>query len=147
MHFEDTVVINAPQELVWQTLTNPEQVSQCAPGINSLEIIDDGRKFRAGVEVGLGSVKAKFIMEVEWTSLESPHHAVLSAHGTTTGSAVDVTSEMTLVPEGVGSTNLQWETDVHIVGTIASIAMRFAPSITKKLAAEFFENVKGMTEK
>lgn len=142
MHFEGTVVIQAPQELVWEFLINPEQVSQCAPGVNSLEIIEQDRKFRAGVEVGLGSVKARFMMNVEWTTLEPPHRAILKAHGTAPGSAVDITSDMTLVTNTIGVTNLQWEANVQIVGTIASIATRFAPSITDKLAAEFFNNVK-----
>jgi len=34
-----TVTINAPRQTVWQFLTNPEQLTQCAPGLESLEVI------------------------------------------------------------------------------------------------------------
>lgn len=142
MHFEGIVVINAPQDQVWAFLTNPEQASQCAPGVNSLEIIEHDRKFRAGVEVILGSAKAKFMMDVEWTELLPPHRAMLKAHGTAPGSAVDITCDMTMVPDSMDCTTLQWESNVHIVGAIASIATRLAPAITKKISAEFFHNVK-----
>lgn len=147
MHFEGIVHIKASQDLVWEFLTDPEQVSKCSPGVNSLEIVEKNRKFRASVETGLGSVKVKFMMDVEWTALEPPHHAILRAHGAAPGSAVDIDSEMTLIADGINNTTLQWEANVHIVGTIASIATRFAPSVTKTLAAEFFKNVKVEIEK
>jgi carbon monoxide dehydrogenase subunit G len=37
MNFKGTVTINAPREKVWKFLTTPEQLTECAPGLESLE--------------------------------------------------------------------------------------------------------------
>ena len=41
MDFKGDVTINAPRERVWAFLTDPHQVTQCAPGLQSVEVIDD----------------------------------------------------------------------------------------------------------
>ncbi len=146
MYFEGTVNINAPRKDVWEFLIDPHTVSQCAPGVSSVEIVVPDSRFRVGVALGLGSVKVKFMMNVEFVELEEPNRAKLKAHGTAPGSATDVVSEMILADTSDGSTELQWSANVNIVGTIASLATRLAPGVTKKLAGEFFHCVKATIE-
>ncbi len=146
MQFEGAVKIKAAREKVWAFLIDPHAVSQCAPGIDGLEILVPDSKFRARVALGLGSVKANFAMEVEFFEMDAPCRAKLKARGKAPGSAADMVSDMTLIESRDGSTELQWSTDVQIVGTIASLAARFAPGITKKLAGEFFDCVKQKLE-
>ncbi len=146
MQFEGAVKIKAAREKVWAFLIDPHAVSQCAPGINGLEILVPNSTFRARVALGLGSVKANFAMEVEFFEMDAPCRAKLKARGKAPGSAADMVSDMTLIESRDGSTELQWSTDVQIVGTIASLAARFAPSITRKLAGEFFDCVKQKLE-
>ena len=109
MQFEGAVNIKAAREEVWAFLTEPHSVSRCAPGINRLEILVPDSKFRAGVMLGLGSVKVKFDMDVEFVELHSPNRAKLKAHGKAPGSAADVVSEMTLIDNPDGSTELHME--------------------------------------
>ena len=146
MQFEGVVTINAAQEKVWGFLIDPHSVSECAPGIDGLEILVPNSTFRARVALGLGSVKVNFVMDVEFVELDAPNRAKLKAHGTAPGSAADMVSEMILVEKPNGFTELQWTTDIQIMGTIASLAARFAPSITKKLTEEFFDCVKNNVE-
>lgn len=146
MQFEGTVKINVAREKVWVFLIDPHAVSQCAPGISDLEILVPDSKFRARVALGLGSVKANFAMDVEFVELDAPNRAKLKAHGKAPGSAADIVSEITLIESPDGYTELQWRTEVHIMGTIASLAARFAPSITKKLSEEFFKCFKQKLE-
>lgn len=146
MQFEGVVKINAAQEKVWGFLIDPHSVSECAPGIDGLEILVPNSTFRARVALGLGSVKVNFVMDVEFVELDAPNRAKLKAHGTAPGSAADMVSEMILVEKPNGFTELQWTTDIQIMGTIASLAARFAPSITKKLTEEFFDCVKNNVE-
>ena len=146
MQFEGVVKINAAREKVWGFLIDPHSVSQCAPGIDGLEILVPNSTFRARVALGLGSVKVNFVMDVEFVELDAPNRAKLKAHGNAPGSAADMVSEMILVEKPNGFTELQWTTDIQIMGTIASLAARFAPSITKKLTQEFFDCVKNNVE-
>ena len=40
MHLEGSVNIKASRETVWQFLTDAQKVSQCAPGVESVEIVE-----------------------------------------------------------------------------------------------------------
>src|SRR3970282_818939 len=93
------VTIRAPRKKVWDFLTDPNQIGQCIPGIEKIETIEDLKRYRGVVSVGLGSVKARFSGEVEVLELDEPNRAKLKAHGSATGSAADVVSEMTLSDE------------------------------------------------
>lgn len=145
MHFEGTVTIRAARDAVWRFLTDPRQVSQCAPGLESLELLAPER-FRATASVGFGSVRARFVNDVEWLALEAPERARMKVHGTAPGSAVDATSEMLLSDASDGATLLRWSADVSVVGTLASIAARLMGSVAQKLTDAFFAGVSARIE-
>lgn len=146
MNFNGTISIKGSQEKVWEFLTDPEQVSQCVPGVESLEIVEPGKRFKAVAGLGLGTVKVKFKTDIEWLELEKPTRAKMQAKGTAPGSSMETTSEMRL-SEGVDDqTDLHWTADVKIYGTIASLAARLMGSVTQKLSAAFFECVKKKIE-
>ena len=147
MHFEGSLAIQAPRAKVWDYLTDPEKVSRSAPGLESLEIVEPGKKFRATTSIGFGSVKVRFVNDVEWVDLDPPNRAQMKAHGTAPGSGVDATTSMTLTDGQEGATNLAWTADVNVVGTIASLAARLMGGVTKKLTSAFFESVRKEIEK
>ncbi|MER3544638.1 MAG: hypothetical protein C4311_08540 [Chloroflexota bacterium] len=146
MHFEGVVTIKAPRERVWRFLTDPYAVSQCAPGLESLEIIEPNHKFRAVASVGLGTVRARFTGDVEWLDIDPPKRASMKVHGVAPGSAVDATSEMVLSDGANGVTEMRWSVDMTIVGTIASTAARVMGGVTQKLTGAFFDCVKKRIE-
>ena len=145
-HFEGTVTIKAPRSEVWEFLTDPYKVGQCAPGVESVEVVEGEQKFRAIAAIGFGVVKARFSGEAEFLELDAPNRAKLKAHGNAPGSAVDVMSVMLLSDGPDGTTELQWSADITILGTLASLAARLMGSITKKLSAEFFNCFKQKIE-
>jgi len=147
MHFEGKLSIDAPRERVWTFLTDPNAVSRCAPGLESLEVVEPGRKFRVVTAIGFGAIKARFTSDVEWTDLEPPRRASMKAHGNAPGSAVDALSSMVLSDGASGGTELSWAADVSIVGTIASLAARLMGGVTQKLTGAFFDSVKREIER
>ncbi|HEX9163716.1 MAG TPA: carbon monoxide dehydrogenase subunit G [Thermoanaerobaculia bacterium] len=146
MNFKGTVTINAPREKVWTFLTTPEQLTHCAPGLESLEIITPNERFRAVASVGFGAVKATFVSDATWMDLDKPNRARMKVHGKAPGSVVDATSEMVLSDGANGATVLNWSSDVTVVGTIASLAARLMGSVTQKLTDSFFECVRQKIE-
>lgn len=146
MQFKDTVVIQASREKVWAFLTDAEKVARCAPGVESVEVVEEMKKYKAVASVGFGNIKAKFTADLEFVELEEPTFAKIKAHGTATGSAADVVGEMTLSDGEEGATVLDWVATISIMGTLASLANRMMGSVTKKLTAEFFENVRQSIE-
>jgi carbon monoxide dehydrogenase subunit G len=147
MNFKGTVTINAPREKVWKFLTNPEQLADCAPGLESLEILIPNEKFRAVASVGFGAVKATFVTDATWMGLEAPNRAKMKIHGKAPGSVVDGTSEMMLSDgDKPGQTVLNWSSDVTVIGAIASLAARLMGPVTQKLTDAFFESVRKKIE-
>jgi carbon monoxide dehydrogenase subunit G len=146
VQFDGTVNIEAPREKVWEFLTDPNLVSQCAPGLKSVEVIEPDKKFRAVAGVGIGSVKVTFETDVEWVEVDAPNYAKMKAHGKAPGSGVDINSTMNLSDGPDGSTEMQWSADIVVVGTIASMASRLMGSVTRRLTGDFFNCVKEKIE-
>ncbi|MEK7328388.1 MAG: carbon monoxide dehydrogenase subunit G [Chloroflexota bacterium] len=146
MHLEGTTNIKANRKKVWEFLTDPHKVAGCAPGVESVEIIEPDKKFKATASIGLGSVKAKFSGDGEFLELDAPNRAKIKGHGNAPGSAADVMSEMFLTDGPDGSTDLRWTADIVILGQLASLAARMMAPVTQKLTAEFFNEVKKRIE-
>ena len=147
MQLEGKVNINASRAEVWAFLTDPHAVGQCAPGLESLDIVTPDKEFKAVASIGLGSVKVRFTSTVEWLELDEPNRAKMKAHGDAPGSSMDATSEMLLSDGDNGSTNLDWTADVVVLGKIASLASRLMGGVTQKLTEELFNCVKETIEK
>ncbi len=146
MQFSGTVNINASRQKVWDFLTDPNQVAPCAPGVESVEVVEPGRKFRAIAAIGFGSVKARFNGDGEFVELEAPNRAKIKAHGNAPGSAADVMSEMFLSDGPDGTTDMRWTADIVIVGQLASLAARMMAPVSQKLAEQFFAAAKKKIE-
>ncbi|HAY85350.1 MAG TPA: hypothetical protein DCY42_10655 [Chloroflexi bacterium] len=147
MRLTDTVTINAPIQTVWDFMTNADEVARCAPGVESVEEVEKDKKYKAVAAVGFGNIKVKFTADIEFAELQEPSFGKLIAHGTAPGSAADVVVEMNFAEQSPGVTAFTWAADVTVMGTIAALANRMMGSVTKKLAAEFFNNVKKTIEK
>lgn len=146
MHLEGTTTIKAPRQTVWEFLTDPNRVAQCAPGVETVEIIEPGKKFQATAAIGFGSVKARFKGDAEFVEMDPPNRATIKAHGNAPGSAADVLSAMQLVDAPDGATELKWTADVTVVGQIASLAARMMTPVSQKLTGLFFDEVRKRIE-
>src|SRR5436305_730158 len=123
MQFSGTVDIAAPRDRVWAFVIDPNQVGQCGPGVESIEVID-ATHFKATAKVGIGFISARFVVNMEMAEQTPPDRAVIKAHGQAPGSAVDATASMTLSDLDGGSTRMDWNADVAIAGTLASLGGR-----------------------
>jgi uncharacterized protein len=146
MIIEGKDVIKAPRSAVWKFLTDAESVSQCTPGLESMEILEPNKKFQAVGALGLGTVKIKFKTTIEWTELNEPDTAKMKMSGTAPGSSIDVTSEVHLADAPNGATELGWTADVRVVGSIASLAARLMKPVTAKMTNQFFTCVRKKIE-
>jgi len=146
MLLQGNVSIHAPRKKVWDFLTDPNQIGRCAPGVEKIEVIEQDKRYRGVVSVGLGSVKARFTGEVEVLELNEPDRAKLKAHGTAAGSAADALCDMSLTDGSDGTTIVDWSADVNVSGQLASLAARLMVPVSQKLAAQFYEEVRRRIE-
>ena len=146
MHFEGTVQIAAPRDRVWAFVIDPNQVGQCGPGVESVDVID-ATHFKATAKVGVGFISARFVVELEMAELQPPERAVIKAHGQAPGSAVDATAEMRLGDGSTpGSTRMDWQADVTIAGTIASVGARLIEGTANKMIGQTFDCMRAKLE-
>jgi carbon monoxide dehydrogenase subunit G len=138
MHFEGTVQINAPRDRVWAFVTDPNQVGQCGPGVESIEVIDDTH-FKATAKVGVGFISARFVVNLEFVDLDAPNAATIKAHGQAPGSAVDADARMELSDADGGGTTMDWSAEVNIAGTIASVGARLIEGTANKMIGQTFD--------
>jgi len=146
MQLKGDVTIRAPRKQVWDFMTDPEQIGQCAPGVEKIEVIEPLKRYRGIVSIGFGAVKARFSGEVEILELEEPNRAKLKAHGSATGSVADAISEMSLSDGPDGSTLVHWTADVTVAGQLASLASRLMVPVSEKLASVFYDQVRKQIE-
>ena len=146
MVLKGNVAIRAPRKKVWDFLTDPNQIGQCVPGVEKIEIIEPNKKYRGVVSIGLGSVKARFNGDVDVLELDEPHRARLKAHGTSPGTAADLLSEMSLSDGEDGTTIVNWTADVNVAGQLASLAARLMVPVSQKLSEQFYNEVQRRIE-
>jgi len=146
MLLKGDVAIRAPRKKVWDFLTDPKQIAQCAPGVEKVEEIEPLKRYRGIISIGFGAVKARFSGEVEILDLEEPNNAKLKAHGSASGSVADAISEMKLSDGPDDSTVLNWTANVNVSGQLASLASRLMLPVSQKLAQEFYERVRNKIE-
>jgi carbon monoxide dehydrogenase subunit G len=146
MQLKGDVTIRAPRKKVWDFMTDPNQIGQCAPGVEKIEMIEPLKKYRGIVSIGFGAVKARFSGEVDVLELDEPNYARLKAHGSATGSVADAISEARFSDGPDGSTQVQWTADVNVSGQLASLAARLMVPVSQKLASQFYDQVRKKIE-
>jgi carbon monoxide dehydrogenase subunit G len=138
MKFAGTVEIAAPRDRVWAFVIDPDQVGQCGPGVESIEVIDPTH-FKATAKVGIGFISARFVVNMEMAEQDAPNRAVIKAHGQAPGSAVDATAEMRLADGADGGTRMDWSADVALAGSLASLGARLIEGTANKMINQTFD--------
>jgi carbon monoxide dehydrogenase subunit G len=145
MHFEGSVDIAAPRDRVWSFVTDPDQVGQCGPGVESIEVVDDTH-FKATAKVGIGFISARFNVNMEFAEMTAPEDATIKAHGQAPGSAVDAVAHMRLSDSGEAATRMDWSADVNLSGTLASVGARLIEGTANKMIGQTFDCMKSKLE-
>ena len=138
MDMNGSATINAPLDLVWKGLNDPEILRQCIPGCEALEKTSD-TEMTATVVLKIGPVKAKFEGAVELSNLNPPHSYTISGEGK--GGMVGFAkggADVTLAEQPDGTTLLTYSVKADVGGKIAQLGARLIDSTAKSLAEKFF---------
>jgi uncharacterized protein len=141
MEFSGTQTVAAPIEKVWAFLMDVNNVAACAPGFQSLEVLED-EHWKAVVAVGVGAVKAKFTLDVTRPEMREPENMTMKGRGKAPGSAVDLSGDMHLSTVDTGDTQMDWKASVVVSGTIASVGARLLQGTAQRLTGQFFDCLK-----
>jgi uncharacterized protein len=146
MRFEGTLDIKAPRDRVWSFVIDPRQVGECGPGVESIDVVDQSH-FRATAHVGIGFIRARFVVDLEVAEQEPPVRAVIKARGHAPGSAVDATAEMRLSDgAAAATTEMTWSADVTIHGHLVGVGARLIEGTANRMISETFDCVRAKLE-
>jgi uncharacterized protein len=145
MHFEGSVPIRASREKVWAFVIDPDQVGQCGPGVEKIEVVDPTH-FKATAKVGIGFISARFNVDMTFAELVAPDKAVIKAHGQAPGSAVDADAVMALSDGPDGTTVMDWSAEVNIAGTLAGVGARMIEGTANKMIGQTFDCMRSKLE-
>jgi carbon monoxide dehydrogenase subunit G len=137
LDFVGKQTIEAPIEEVWVYLLDVNKVATCAPGFQSLEVLED-EHWKAVVGVKAGPVNAKFTLDVTRPEMQEPELMIVKARGKAPGSAVELAGKMNLSALNATQTQMDWSAEVTVSGTIASIGARLLRGTAEKLTQQFF---------
>ena len=140
--------IPAPREAVWAALNDAEVLKACIPGCQELERKGDN-ELAAKVGIKMGPVKATFDGEVELSNIDAPNGYTIRGEGKggVAGHAKGGANVELHEAEGGAETQLRYDVDASVGGKIAQLGGRLIDSTAKKLAGQFFTNLREHFEK
>lgn len=145
MELKDEIRINAPKDVVYAALNDPDVLAQCIPGCEELVKHSD-TDLEAKVVLKVGPVKAKFSGTVELDTTGAPDAFSLTGQGNG-GAAGHAKGGADVTLEDVnGETILRYDAKAEIGGKLAQLGSRLIQSTAKKLAASFFKKFAEVVE-
>jgi carbon monoxide dehydrogenase subunit G len=136
--FEDRFTVRVPVERVWAFLRDPQQVAQCIPGTESIDVIDD-RHYRVVAGARVSFLSVSFAMNVTVTEVEEPLRLVSVAEGMDARikERVKLRSTLTLEPKGGDATEVSYAIDLNVFGKLASLGFAVIKGKAGQMAADF----------
>jgi uncharacterized protein len=138
MIFEDRFTVQAPVEKVWAFLRDPQQVAQCIPGTESIDVVDD-RHYHVVAGARVAFLSVSFAMNVTVTEIEEPVRLVSVAEGMDARikERVKLRSTLTLEPRGTDATDVSYSIDLSVFGKLASLGFAVIKGKAGQMAADF----------
>lgn len=143
MQIENSFVVAAPPERVWNLLLDVEKVAPCMPGAELTEVVDD-HTWRGRARLRLGPVSMTYSGQVVMVQRDDAQRAVtLRAEGREVsgkGNAMaTVTSRVQATPEG-GSRVLITQ-DLALSGKAAQFGSRMLQDVSSHLTQQFADSL------
>lgn len=138
LDFSGSPEIAASPEQIWERLLDPHFVASVAPGVESVESVDE-RHYKVVSEVGVGSVRMRFQLDVELSEVVPPKSLKLSARGRAPGSNIEVNFALEIEHLAPSNPRLKWDATSEVRGTVASVGARLLKGTAKKLTESFWD--------
>ena len=136
MKISGSSAIPFPPERAYQLLQDPAVLAKCMPGADKLEKIGPD-EYEMKMKLSIASMGGLFSGKIRIVDQKPPESFKLIVEGTGKIGFVKGEGLLTLVPEGE-STEVRYEGDVQVGGTIASVGQRLLDTTSKMIIKKFF---------
>lgn len=140
MKVSGNTVLQAPRHEVYRALNDPAVLVRTIPGCQKLEAVGED-SYKMTVAAGVGSIKGVYDGEVRLSDQQEPGSFRLNAQGAGAPGTIGASVLVTLEDGADGGTALTYDADATVGGMIGGVGQRMLTGVSKKMAAEFFNNV------
>jgi carbon monoxide dehydrogenase subunit G len=142
MLFEGKFSLNAPIQKVWDFLFEPGVLASCIPGAEKVDPIDD-KTYECIVKQSVGPISVRFKFTVDLTEVNPPKHIKAIGRGQDIGKMGTFTCDLTVhLAETKDEVEVSYQTNVNIVGRLATFGERIMRAKAKSVGEEFTKNLK-----
>jgi carbon monoxide dehydrogenase subunit G len=131
--------LDMPRETAYARLQDPAVLARCMPGCESLEKIGED-EYAMRMKMVLAAVSGKFDGKVRITEAIPPAQFRLHVEGAGKIGFMKGDGLLSLT-EAECATDVQYDGEVHVGGTIASVGQRLIDGTAKMLIKRFFEKL------
>ena len=139
MNLEGTYTFDAPQDVVWDSLLDPEVLARVLPGCEKLEQIDEN-VYQGTMKIRVGPVQGKFQGKVTLTDINAPDKYRIIVDGRGAPGFVKGEGQVGLEAKN-GSTLMSYTGEGQVGGRIASVGQRLLDSSAKALTKQSLDGL------
>jgi carbon monoxide dehydrogenase subunit G len=128
--------LSIPRERAYALLQDPEILARCIPGCEGLEKVGPD-EYTMKMKMALAAVSGSFNGKVQITDQQPPTSFRLTVEGSGKIGWMKGTGLLTLTE----NTNVHYDGDVQVGGTIAAVGQRLMDTSAKMLIKRFFDKL------
>jgi len=142
LEFSDAVYIDAHPDDLWDNLSDPETLTRCVPGADSIERLSE-RRYSVAITRGVSRLTISLSGEAEFVEMDPPDHVVTSATAfdSTTGSEFEVLAAMEIQDGDRHASKLAYTAEVTYTGGAASLSPSVLRPIVERDIDTYFGNL------
>lgn len=144
IQLQGAYTFDAPQEVVWDAVRDPNVLSQVLPGCERLEQTGEN-EYEGEINIKVGPVQGKFQGKVRLSNILAPDSYHIEIQGQ--GQPGFVKGEGDLKLEGDGlQTTLNYTGEAQISGRIASVGQRLMDSSARSIVRQGLESLDNLIQ-
>jgi uncharacterized protein len=133
-------IVNASAQAIWNILMDPDALARVTPSITSLERID-ADNFKAIAQVKMGPVNGTFTGTLNVSNREEPISFTLTIQQNSKIGNVSAVVDMRLASLWATQTEVSFNGDVKLTGTLSTMGERVITPVASTLAKQFFKDL------
>ena len=137
MKISGAYTVAVPREKAYALLQDPAVLAKCMPGTDHLDKIGDD-EYEMKMKMAIASFSGLFTGKVKIVDAKPPESFRLLVEGSGKVGFLKGQGLLTLVPVE-GSTEIKYDGDVNVGGTIAAVGQRLIDTTSKMIIKKFFE--------
>lgn len=135
MKLEGTYTFDAPRDIVWETLMDPDALGKAVPGGEKLEKIGEN-EYDAALNVRVGPVNGKFDGNIKLSDINEPDSYHMSVSGQGNAGFLNGEGDVTLTDNDSGGTLMSYTGEAQVGGKIAGVGQRLIDSSAKSITRQ-----------